>query len=374
MLSRWSVSPETTRRAALLAIAANVLIVITGGAVRLTGSGLGCPTFPRCTEDSLVNTPELGIHGYIEFGNRLITFVVGAATLAALITAVLRRPRRRSLIWWALGALLVIPGQALVGGITVLTELNPWVVACHFLVSVGAIAACWTLWVRAGEPDGPVRLLVPTPLRQLAWVTTAVSFAVIVVGTVVTGSGPHAGDENAPRTGLDPESISQLHADLVFLLLGLSVALWLALRAVQAPQRTVRAAVILIIVELAQGLVGFVQYFTQLPVLLVGMHMAGACAVWLATLHVLFSTRTRDPGTAEPLVLVLDGSDTEEDEVDEDEVDEDDDAEDSDTAERAVESHHPVQGGVIQDDAAQDRQERDDTIAVAAPGAVQGRS
>jgi heme a synthase len=158
---------------------------------------------------------------------------------------------------------------------------------------MAVIAAAYTFWRRTAEPDGPARAAVPRSLRQLTWLTTVVAAAVLVVGTVVTGAGPHAGDKDAKRNGLDLESISQLHVDLVFLLLGLSLAAWLAMRAGSAPRAAIRAAAVLVGVELGQGLIGFVQYFTDLPVLLVGAHMLGACLVWLAALDLLHRTRVR---------------------------------------------------------------------------------
>jgi heme a synthase len=287
------VRPGIIRGLALASLVANVGIVVSGGAVRLTGSGLGCPTVPSCTDESMTPTREMGVHGVIEFGNRQLTFVLGAVAAAALVAAVLQRPRRRSLVVLATAVLGIIPAQALIGAITVLTDLNPWVVGCHFLVSIAVIAAAYAFWRRTGEPDGPVQAVVPRALRQLGWLVAAAAAAVLVIGTVVTGAGPHAGDENAKRNGLDLESISQLHVDLVFLLLGLSVAMWLALRAVSAPPPAVRAAAVLLGVELGQGLIGFVQYFTNLPVILVGAHMLGACLVWLAVLDMLYRTRVR---------------------------------------------------------------------------------
>jgi cytochrome c oxidase assembly protein subunit 15 len=280
---------------ALASVIANVGIVITGGAVRLTGSGLGCPTWPRCTEESYVTTPEMGIYGVIEFGNRMLTFVLGAIALAGVVLALTARPRRRRVVWLSVLAFLVIPAQGLVGGLTVLTDLNPWVVGSHFLVSMGAIAAAYAFWVATGEPDGPPRPTVPGPLRWLAALLVVATGAVLVVGTFVTGSGPHAGDADARRNGLDPQTISQLHADLVFLLIGLVAAAWLALRAVGAKAAAVRVAWLFAIV-MTQGLIGFVQYLTLVPAILVGVHMAGACLVWLATLAVVTATRTREPG------------------------------------------------------------------------------
>ncbi|WP_370881593.1 COX15/CtaA family protein [Catenuloplanes nepalensis] len=273
----------------LASLVANVGIVVTGGAVRLTKSGLGCPTWPRCTDESYTTTPEMGIHGIIEFGNRLLTFVVIAIAVAALITAVLERPRRRRLVTLGLVTLLGIPLQGVIGGITVLTNLNPWVVGLHFMGSIFVITTAYLFWRRV--VDAPVTAAPPRPLRHLAWITTAVSLAVVVVGVIVTGAGPHSGDGGAKRNHLDPELISQLHVDLVMLLIGLSVALYFAARIAGAPTGP---AVLLIAVELSQGTIGFVQYFTHLPIVLVGLHMLGACLVWIATLHALHATRSPD--------------------------------------------------------------------------------
>ncbi|MEU1683453.1 COX15/CtaA family protein [Micromonospora zamorensis] len=290
------VSGILLRRLALASIIANVGIVVTGGAVRLTASGLGCPTWPRCTDDSYVTTPEMGVYGVIEFGNRMLTFAVGLIALATVLAVLLHRPRRPGLLALAVAVFLGIPAQAVIGGITVLTNLNPWVVGLHFLASMAVIAAAYALWRRIGDPDGPPVAVVPAPLRALARVTTGVTVAVLVVGTWVTGSGPHAGDHGAARNGLDPETISQVHADGVFLLIGLSVALIFAFRAVGAQQAT-RAAIVLVAVELGQGLIGFVQYFTHVPAILVGAHMLGSCLVLLAALSVQWSTRERRPVT-----------------------------------------------------------------------------
>ncbi|MCX5066211.1 COX15/CtaA family protein [Micromonospora lupini] len=299
------VSGTLLRRLALASIIANVGIVVTGGAVRLTASGLGCPTWPRCTDDSYVTTPEMGVYGVIEFSNRLLTFAVGLIALATVLAVLAHRPRRRGLLTLGVAVFLGIPAQAVIGGITVLTNLNPWVVGLHFLASMAVIAAAYALWRRAGEPDAPTVAVVPTPLRALARVTTGVAVAVLVIGTWVTGSGPHAGDHGAARNGLDPESISQVHADVVFLLIGLSVALIFAFRAVGAARAT-RAAVVLLGVELGQGLIGFVQFFTHVPAILVGAHMLGSCLVLLAALSVQWSTRERRPSTPAPQTTAAD--------------------------------------------------------------------
>jgi heme a synthase len=295
---RVRVTPALVRRLALASLLANVGIVLTGGAVRLTGSGLGCPTWPQCTEDSWTATPEMGIHGAVEFGNRTLTFALGVIAIAGLLAVLALRPRRRSLVWLATGIVVGIAVQAVLGGITVLTDLNPWVVGGHFLVSIGIIAVAFTFWRRVDEPDSPAHPAVPAPLRTLAWLMVATTGALLAVGTVVTGSGPHAGDANVPRNELDPEIMSQVHADLSFLLLGLAVATVFAVRAVGAPSPAVRAATALVAVILAQGAVGLVQYFTGLPELLVWLHLLGSCLVWLAVLQVQHATRARQPMAA----------------------------------------------------------------------------
>jgi heme a synthase len=274
-------------------VVANVAIVVTGGAVRLTDSGLGCPTWPRCTDESYTTTAEMGVHGVIEFGNRLLTFVVAAVAVAGVVAAWRHRGRLR---WLSVAIFLGIPAQGVVGGLTVLTDLNPWVVGLHFLASIAVIAVAYAFWRSAGPPAPPAP--VPPSLRLLGWVLAVASAAVLVVGTWVTGSGPHSGDHGAARNGLDPETISQVHADLVFLLIGLTVAAWLALRAMGL-RVAARAAAVLLAVELGQGLIGFVQYLTDLPVVLVGAHMLGACLVWLATLSVVWALRPQHPPSVE---------------------------------------------------------------------------
>jgi cytochrome c oxidase assembly protein subunit 15 len=292
-------SVRTVRRLALASIVANAGIVVTGGAVRLTDSGLGCPSWPRCTESTYTPTAASDAHGLIEFGNRLLTFVL-VAVVAATLVAVVRQQRRRSpLVRLATLLVLGIPAQAVLGGITVRTGLNPWTVMGHFLLSMLLVGMAVVLHWRAGEDDGHARPLVPRALQQLAYVVLAVVALTLIAGTVVTGSGPHSGDAKAARTGFNPESVSQLHADLVMLLVGLSVALWLGLRGVGGPSH---AAGILALAVLGQGAVGWTQYFTDLPTVLVGAHLAGACLVLVAACRVVLSLRRRG-GPTEPLFL-----------------------------------------------------------------------
>ena len=276
---------------AVASLVANVLIVVTGGVVRLTGSGLGCPTWPRCTEESFTPHGAMDIHAAIEFGNRLLTFLLAAVAVATFLAA--RRVGRPALTRLALVLGLGVPAQALIGGVTVLTGLNPWTVAFHLLVSMAMICVAVALLVRVGEPDGPAVLAVPDGVAWLVRGLFVVGWAVLYLGTVVTGSGPHAGDAEAPRNGLDPRAVTQLHTDAVFLLLGLSVAAVLVLRSVAAPARARTAATVLLGVLLAQGAVGFAQYVTGLPVVLVGLHLLGAALTAAAMTWLLLGTRTR---------------------------------------------------------------------------------
>jgi len=279
-------SPAAITGVALANLVANTLLVVTGGAVRLTGSGLGCPTWPECTDGSLVPTKELAGHGVIEFGNRTLTFLLTVAAIATLV--VVWRSARRDLRTLAVLSFLGIPVQALLGGITVLTGLNPWIVAGHFLLSSALIAVATTLWLRSREP-GVGQLVVRRPIPLLVRGIAVVTGVVLVIGTVVTGSGPHSGDPKAGRTGFDPELVSQLHADVVFLLVGLTVALLVALYATDSPGRVRRAARDLLIVELAQGVIGYVQYFTGLPIAVVLLHMLGAALITIAATRLVWS-------------------------------------------------------------------------------------
>ena len=299
-------APRTVRRLALASVVANSAIVVTGGAVRLTSSGLGCPTWPRCTESSYTPTEEYAVHGLIEFGNRLLTFVLLAVVLATTVAVWRARPVRPGMRRLAVLVLLGIPAQAVLGGITVLTGLNPWTVMGHFLVSSVLIALATVLHQRAREGDLPPAPVVGPPLRRLGVGLLVLVGATLVAGTVVTGSGPHSGDVDAGRTGLDPETVSQVHADLVFLLVGVTLAFWVALRAVGAPPRAVRAMGLLLAAELAQGVLGFVQYFTGLPVPLVALHLVGACVITVAAVHAVLALRDRGPLGATPVVPAQD--------------------------------------------------------------------
>ena len=268
-------------------IVANCVIVVTGGVVRLTGSGLGCPTWPRCTEESFTPHGAYDVHQAIEFGNRMLTYVLVAVAVGTFVAAWQsgRRDLRRLALVMALG----IPAQAVIGGITVLTDLNPWIVSLHLLCSLVIIGVAVLFLQRIDRP-------APTdpqqgPVVWLAWATFAAAWAVLYVGTVVTGSGPHAGDASSDRNGLSPLQMSQLHADLVFLFVGLTLGLLFAVLAGGWPRATRQAVVLLLAVEVAQGAVGFVQYFTELPVVLVALHMLGAALISAAVTWALIQVR-----------------------------------------------------------------------------------
>jgi cytochrome c oxidase assembly protein subunit 15 len=233
------------------------------------------------------------VHGVIEFTNRQLTFVLAVIAVATWVVAMVRRRERVLATLAALG----IPAQAVLGGLTVLTHLNPWLVAAHFLLSMAIIAVTFALWWRVR--DVATSSLPASPgVRALVWATVAVTAAVLVIGTVVTGSGPHAGDRAADgtvrRTGLQVSSMAQLHADAVMVLIGLTVGLVAMLFAIRAAPTARRAGLLLLAAELGQGVIGYVQYFLNVPPLLVGLHMLGACLVWLAALNVAARLSTPD--------------------------------------------------------------------------------
>ncbi|MFJ9756328.1 heme A synthase [Streptomyces sp. NPDC101149] len=297
--ARWTPEPRTVQRAALAALVMSVVIVVTGGAVRLTGSGLGCPTWPQCTDDSLTTTRAMGVHGAIEFGNRMLTYVLCAAVGWAIIAARSQKPRRRSLTRLGWAQFWIVMSNAVLGGIVVLVGLNPYTVAAHFLLSTALITVATLMWQRTRESDTEPRPLVGRAVQQLVWFLVVASVLLIAVGTVVTGAGPHAGDSSeVERIGIDWQSVAKLHAVLAWIVVTLTFALWFVLKAVDAPAGPRHRTRELFLILLGQGVIGYVQYFTHLPELLVGLHMFGSCLVWIGVLRVLLSLRERPESTA----------------------------------------------------------------------------
>lgn len=274
------------RRLAVASLIGQTLLVVTGGAVRLTASGLGCPTWPRCTDTSLVNTPEMGIHGFIEFGNRLLTFALAAVAALMLVYLWNLRKERRDLFLLALGLLASIPAQAVIGGITVLTNLNPWVVGLHFLVSMALVVFATLLVNRAFGRTGRFMTVahraLPGIMRPVTAAVALFSALAVMLGVVVTGAGPHAGDADAPRNGLDWDLFSHIHAVPAYLVTaGTAVALALVLmRRIPGPFRT--AVIGLLGVTVLQAIIGFTQYYNGIPALLVAAHMLGAALLMAA--------------------------------------------------------------------------------------------
>ncbi|MGG5257221.1 COX15/CtaA family protein [Phycicoccus avicenniae] len=279
-----SVSTRAVRRWAWATLVANTVIILTGGLVRLTGSGLGCPTWPRCTDASYVPHQELGLHGVIEFGNRLLTYVLVAVVVGTAVAVWRWSGTSRGLRRLVVGIGLGIPFQAVIGGITVLTDLNPWVVALHLVLSMYLVALSVWLVVRVHPRAG---VAASAGVQRLVRVVYGVAWVAVYLGTVVTGSGPHAGDEDSPRNGLSPETWSHVHAASVYLLVALTLALWWSTRS-GALRRPV---LVLLGVELAQGVVGLVQFWTGLPIVLVALHLVGAAALVAAATWVVLAAR-----------------------------------------------------------------------------------
>ncbi|MFD8003059.1 COX15/CtaA family protein [Streptomyces mirabilis] len=297
---RWTPTSRTVRRAALAALVMSVVIVVTGGAVRLTGSGLGCPTWPKCTDDSLTTTSAMGFHGVIEFTNRMLTYVLCAAVGWAIIAARSEKPWRRDLTRLGWAQFWIVMSNAILGGIVVLVGLNPYTVAAHFLLSTALITVATVMWQRTREGSAEPRPLVGKAVQQLVWCLVAAAILLIAVGTVVTGAGPHAGDSSeVERMAVNWETVTKLHAVLAWIVVTLTFALWFVLKAVDAPKGPLDRTRELFLILLGQGVIGYVQYFTDLPEALVGLHMFGACLVWIGALRVLLSLRERPEAAAE---------------------------------------------------------------------------
>ena len=330
-------TPVSMRRLALAGVIADTVIMSTGAAVRLSASGLGCPDWPQCSTADIVASKNAGqtlLNTWIEFGNRLLNFPLVIIAALIFIAAWRFRPdgrRRRDLVWLGAAQPLGVVAQAVIGGIVVLTKLSPAAVSVHFLVSAAVVAAAVALHMRCAQIASPQELggrgaggyggraaprergglggsaprekeqggsggdSSPRASRAMSAALVAVTCLMLAAGTVVTGTGPLAGDAGVPRYPLPLEGVTQFHADIGWLLAGLSIALVLVLRLSAAPRRAVRAGWIVLAALGSQGVIGYIQYFTHLPAGLVWVHVTGSVLVWIAVLRLYFTVRERAP-------------------------------------------------------------------------------
>ena len=291
--ARWELGTRALRWGTTTALVTSVLIVLGGVTVRVTGSGLGCPTWPTCTETSLGATPELGIHGAIEFGNRLITGLLIVAVGFAIVTARLQRPRDRTLTRLAWSMFWLVIANAIAGGFTVWFELNPWMVATHFVLAMGLLACATFTWHRARWNGGSGERPSSTA-RALAWALLASTGALILAGTVVTGSGPHAGDSaEVPRMGFDWTTVTFVHGALAAVVLLLAAALAFRLRTEAGGRLALGRVGVFLLVMVVQLAIGTVQSLIGLPELLVAVHVLFAALIWIGALRVVLDTDPR---------------------------------------------------------------------------------
>ena len=313
-----SPTPTSMRRLALAGVIADTVIMSTGAAVRLSASGLGCPDWPQCSAADIVASKNAGqtlLNTWIEFSNRLLNFPLVIIAGLIFIATWQYRPdgkRRRDLVWLGAAQPLGVVAQAVIGGIVVLTNLNPAAVSVHFLVSASIVAAAVALHTAVSggrppetpgdreEPSPRTPLAVRRDLQLISAALVAVTCVMLAAGTVVTGTGPLAGHADTPRYKLPLEGVTQLHADIGWLMAGLAVALVLGLRLSGAPPRAVRAGWIMLAALGSQGVIGYVQYFTHLPAGLVWVHVTGSVLVWIAVLRLFFAVRERSPRPAAP--------------------------------------------------------------------------
>jgi cytochrome c oxidase assembly protein subunit 15 len=288
------VSLATYRRITLITLVALCFIIVTGGAVRLTGSGLGCSDWPGCEQERFVAPLEL--HPMVEFVNRLITGVVSVSIAAAVLAALGLRPRRRDLTLLSLGLVAGVVGQILLGAVTVAFELAPPFVMGHFLLSLALVTNAVVLHVRAGEPPGPSTPVVGRGLGRLVLALVPALGLAVVAGTVVTGTGPHGGDEEAVRFGFDIETVARVHSLAVLVFLGVLLAVLARAAREGAPAVVLLRARLLLGVAVAQAALGWIQYFADVPAGLVGMHILGATLVWVALWFLVLGCWARPAG------------------------------------------------------------------------------
>ena len=285
-------APDTYRRITLAAAVLLAIIIVTGGAVRLTDSGLGCPEWPTCEGFTPIKASDS--HAAIESINRLITGLVSVAVIVCVLGSLRRQPRRQDLVWLSWGLVAGVFSQALLGGLVVIFDLQPPLVMAHFLLSIVLLTNAIVLYRRAGEPEGPARSVVAPAVRAAGRLLLVLTGLVLVAGTFVTATGPHLGDPEVKPLTFDPPEVARVHGGLVIaLLVVIAVTLWL-LRRHRAPREVQLRLVTLLAVVLVQGAIGYIQYFNGIPELLVGFHIAGATAVWSAALWYFLGLSSRE--------------------------------------------------------------------------------
>jgi cytochrome c oxidase assembly protein subunit 15 len=260
------------------------IIIITGGAVRLTGSGLGCPDWPNCHPGSLVPKGASDGHAIVEFVNRVFTGAVSIAVIVCVLGSLLRDPRRRDLVWLSLGLVAGVVAQAVLGGLTVLFDLRPEFVMSHFLLSLVLLTDAVVLYKRAGEPDTKPELVVEPRVRTLGRALLVMTSVVVVTGTIVTSTGPHGGDEEAKRFEFDLPNVARIHGVSVVIFLALVLGTLAMLRKTRAPEAVQARLGGVLVIACAQAAIGYIQYFNDIPALLVGFHIAGATALWASVI------------------------------------------------------------------------------------------
>ena len=292
-------SPAAYKRIALVAVVLLGIIIVTGGAVRLSGSGLGCSDWPNCEPGRLTPRGASDVHAMIEFLNRMFTGLVSVAVTVCVLGSLVRVPRRRDLMWLSLGLVAGVFAQAVLGGLTVLFELQPPLVMGHFLLSLVLLTNALVLYQRAGEPPGPGRAIVEHRVRVADRFLLVLAAIVVTTGTVVTATGPHGGDRKAKRFAFDLPVVARIHGTSVIILLGIVLfTVWL-LRRTRAPKAVQTRLGMLLVVLVLQAVIGYVQYLNNIPELLVGFHVAGATLVWSAVVWYSLGLSVRD-GPVEP--------------------------------------------------------------------------
>jgi cytochrome c oxidase assembly protein subunit 15 len=291
-------TPTAYRRITFVAAVLLAVIIVTGGAVRLTGSGLGCPDWPNCDPGHLTPRSPSDLNAMVEFTNRVFTALVSVAVGLAVVGALLRVPRRRDLVWLSLGLVAGFVAQAVLGGLTVLFQLQPQFVMAHFLLSLALLTNAIVLHRRAGEPPGPPHVRVAPVVRRAGTALVVAVSVVAVTGTVVTASGPHGGDAKAKRFSYSIPQVARVHGTAVVIFLVLVLLTFGLLRRTRASSTDQRRLGLVMAVAVAQAAIGYIQYFNGIPAVLVGFHIAGATALFASVVHFWLHLSTSD--TADP--------------------------------------------------------------------------